>query len=158
MNNSKIIISYKGLPNGFQDYCFKIGNDFFSELEYSLIEHGELLVNVKMEKRDKIFYIDINVEGKVEVQCDRCLDLFFIPINYEGKVIAGEEIEENDEDKEDRVSVNIARMEIDLTHYIYESIILSIPIQCIHPDDNKGDSTCNKEMMKLLKTYTINSK
>jgi uncharacterized metal-binding protein YceD (DUF177 family) len=45
--------------------------------------------------------------------------------------------------------------ELDLKQYLYESILLSLPIQRIHPDDNKGEITCDREMLNKLKEHLV---
>ena len=44
--------------------------------------------------------------------------------------------------------------QIDIRHYVYESIMLSLPVQRVHPDNEKGRTQCNKEMLKLLKQHS----
>ncbi|MBK7589155.1 MAG: hypothetical protein IPI22_12930 [Bacteroidetes bacterium] len=43
-----------------------------------------------------------------------------------------------------------------MSTWIYEFIILSVPIQHIHPDDEQGKSTCNKQALAILNQQTIN--
>ena len=42
--------------------------------------------------------------------------------------------------------------ELDLKQYIYESICLSIPYRKVHPEDDQGNSACNKDMLKEINT------
>ena len=44
--------------------------------------------------------------------------------------------------------------EIEIAQYIYELILLSFPINFIHPDDEDGFSTCNEEMMQKLESHS----
>ena len=40
--------------------------------------------------------------------------------------------------------------EIDLFHFVYESIVLALPIRIVHEDDADGNPTCDPEVMKRL--------
>ena len=46
--------------------------------------------------------------------------------------------------------------EIVIDQYLFEFIVLSLPVKRIHPDDPDGNPACNKEMMKKLNQYLIN--
>jgi uncharacterized metal-binding protein YceD (DUF177 family) len=45
--------------------------------------------------------------------------------------------------------------ELDLRQYLYEYIHLALPIQRIHPDDAKGESTCDPSMLLKLKEHLV---
>ncbi|MCX7986397.1 MAG: DUF177 domain-containing protein [Bacteroidales bacterium] len=156
MEETRIVISYKGVPNGIQNFDFVIGDPFFADLEYSEFEHGRLSVRVLLEKNDDVLSMDLSIDGEVEVSCDRCLDMFSMPVHFEGKLYASQHVDTIDDSVDtdiDTIEVNASRMEIDLTHYIYESICLSMPMQRIHPQDEHGVSGCNVEMMKILESH-----
>lgn len=158
MNDIRVIISYKGVPDGNHKYDFTIGDAFFEELGYSEFEHGALNVLVAMEKRNEIMAMDLLITGEVEVSCDRCLDMFLMPVRYAGRVYATESGDSSsgiEEEEVDIVEVNPSRMEVDLTHYVYESICLSLPLQRFHPEDAEGHSTCNAEMLRILNSHLL---
>jgi uncharacterized metal-binding protein YceD (DUF177 family) len=39
---------------------------------------------------------------------------------------------------------------LEVSTWIYEFVLLSIPMQHIHPDNESGESTCNLEALKYL--------
>jgi uncharacterized metal-binding protein YceD (DUF177 family) len=39
---------------------------------------------------------------------------------------------------------------IDISNWLYEFVMLSIPLQRVHPDKEDGTSTCNPEVLDLL--------
>lgn len=161
VNNTAILLKYKGLPNGHYHYDFIIDDNFFSNLEYSEFKQGNLSLGIDAEKQNDIFKMHITLDGKLKVCCDRCLDYFYIPVFFEGTVFASEKNnlhvnEENDEI--DVIEIDLNKTEINLSHYIYESIYLSLPVQKLHPDDEFGNSTCNKEMLKILMKHSISDK
>lgn len=67
------------------------------------------------------------------VECDRCLGDCSVPIDYEGELLVkfSDEVREYDGDT---LWLSPSEDFVDLTQYIYESIVLSLPYQRVHPD------------------------
>jgi uncharacterized metal-binding protein YceD (DUF177 family) len=59
---------------------------------------------------------------------------------------------------EDAEVAYIGRSEslLDVSPWIYEFIVLSVPMQHIHPDDKDGKSTCNPIALSYLQQQTDN--
>ncbi|MDD3891915.1 MAG: DUF177 domain-containing protein, partial [Bacteroidales bacterium] len=97
-----------------------------------------------------------SIEGKVEVVCDRCLERFFMPISYNGDVFVKILDSIPDEEKdEDEWYISSNESELDLAHYIYESICLSLPIQRFHGILGTLEEDCDKEMMERLNDLSV---
>ena len=39
---------------------------------------------------------------------------------------------------------------INLAQWMYEYVVIAMPMQCIHPDDPEGNPTCDPEMLKYI--------
>jgi uncharacterized protein len=154
-NKNRIILPFKGLKDGLHDFKFNVTNAFFSELDYSEIKEGSIAVNVTMNKKPQHLELEIILEGLVNVMCDRCLGYFNMQVEYDSSLIVKFSKEEGDSE-EDFIFLSPEEFEVDLTHYIYESICLSLPYQRVHPDDKRGRSTCDKDMLKKLKQLSMN--
>ncbi len=152
----KLAIAFRGIADGFHEYDFRMQKSFFDSLSYSEFDDGDLELHVRMEKRNNILTMDLHIKGNVMVCCDRCLDYFPMDVDYEGTVYAKyiSDINENDSD-DDIIELKDNDNEVDLTHYVYESICLSLPIKRIHGIDSNGESLCNKEMMNILSKHLI---
>jgi len=98
--------------------------------------------------------LGIALSGKVQVQCDRCLEYFELPVEFEGQLIIRFS-ETEKEPLEDIVFLHPEEDRIDLKHYLYESISLSLPIRKVHPDLADGREGCNREMLEKLKEHLI---
>lgn len=156
-SNKRLILPFKGLKEGWHEFYFKINNTFFSLLDYSEIEKGELDVIIKMNKKPKNLILKIKIEGFVKVMCDYCLDLFNLPIKFQGNLFVNlDGIDEKNIFKKDDELIVLSdnEYEIDITHYIYESICLTMPYKKIHPVNSKGINTCEKEMLLILKKFS----
>ncbi|MFC2103814.1 DUF177 domain-containing protein [Bacteroidota bacterium] len=149
---SKYRIVYQGLSEGKHEFDFEIDDMFFDSLEYSDFKRGKLNTKVNLIKKATFLELDFQIEGFVELTCDRCLDQYNQQIKYEGKLYV-KFSESEDELAEDVICLLPTDNELDISHYIYESINLSIPLKKVHPNDEEGNVTCNPEMLEELNNY-----
>jgi len=150
----KYRIVYQGLSEGVHEFDFDVDNSFFESLEYSEIKKGDLKAHVVLQKKSTFLELDFQINGYVELVCDRCLDEYMQPIDFEGKLFV--KFSEQGEDlADDVICLTPSEHELDIAHYLYESINLSIPLKRVHPDNEQGESTCNPEMIKRLENFKI---
>ena len=153
-------IAYVGLKEGLHEYSYEIGKPFFDLVEADSSEFEEIAIKVAVQfnKHLNFFELKFVVEGSVVVPCDRCGDIFELPLWDEfDLIIKLKEPTEEDHDAEDDGDVIFLPKNdtvIDLSPWVYEFILLSLPIQKIHPDDEEGNSTCNKEALAVLARLT----
>lgn len=134
-------IAYKGLKNGVHDFEFKADGSLFEAEENAEIKGGDWEVRVRMNKTETMLELDVVISGYAVVECDRCLEDCRIPTDYDGHFVVKFSDETNDFDGE-VMWIPQGEGELDLAHYIYESIVLSLPYRRIHPDGE-----CNPEML-----------
>jgi len=146
----EFVINYVGLADGKHDYRFNIDDKFFESLDYSIIEKGNIKMNMLMEKKPGVLILSFNFNGFIEAVCDRCGDLFQLPLEGEDHLTVKYSPTEYDEETEDVVLLTSGENTVDVSHYIYEAITLSLPLKMVHPDDKDGKSTCNEEAIKAL--------
>lgn len=142
-------IKFAGLSDGKHLFTFSIDDRFFQKTEGSEIERGNLTANVELEKRDTHLVLHFNIEGAIEVICDRCLDTFDHPIFWSEKMYVkfGESLEIPEEDI---IYISPDDFEVDIAQHLYEFIILGLPIKRVHPDNEDGSSPCNSDMLDIL--------
>jgi uncharacterized protein len=147
-------IPLAGLKEGRHTYGFTLGNDFFEAFEGTEIRKGELKAEVMLEKCSTHLQLDIVIKGNAEVMCDRCLEKFYLPLSCENRLFVrqGKEWEETDPDM---ITMPLDEHELDLSQFFYEYIHLALPLKRIHPDDYKGRSTCDPEMIRRLEEHLI---
>lgn len=143
------IIPFRGLKIDIHHFDFVIGKKFFEAIEYAELKNGNVNVAVDMNRQERMLIFDFYIEGTVEVSCDRCLELYDQPIKSHERLFVkfGEDFEEQSDDV---VVISENKYEFDISTYLYEYIKLIVPMQCIHPEDENGNSACNKEMLELL--------
>jgi len=147
-------IPLSGLKEGQHTFDFEIDKTFFEQFDESEVKEGSLVANVVLEKRSTHLDLIISISGNVRICCDRCLEMFFQPVDCENRLLVkfGKTIEDIDPDI---LSLPVGENELDLQQHFYEFIILALPIKRVHPVDNKGNSTCDPEMLKKLEELIV---
>ena len=148
----KYNIEFKGLSEGLHEFEFEVDNKFFEHFEGSLVNNGEIKIDVLLEKRSTFIKLSLEITGWVELVCDRCLESYHqnITNNAELFVKFGDEIFDENEDV---IWVLPEEHFINLAQYIYEYVTLGIPLRHIHPKNTNGKRECNPDMLKKIKEY-----
>lgn len=137
-------IDFQGLSLGNHSFSFEITDAIFKLWDESEILHGTGRADVELKKSASMLELDIALAGEVEVMCDRCLEPFMLPFTWDGHlVVKFSDMADEMEDDGDIMWLQRAEGSLDLAQYIYESIILSLPYQWVHP--NLAD--CNADMI-----------
>lgn len=140
-------IQLKTMPIGKNIVEYHLDNNFFALLEDVDIQKGDINVKVSIEKQAKQSELNFELEGKVVVPCDRCLEDMNQPIKTNGHLIVrfGKEFKD---DGDDIVVVPEEQGIINVSWFLYEFIELAIPIKHVHPFGQ-----CNKGMSSKLREH-----
>ena len=151
MENMDRLKSFKiglhGLNEGVNNLSFKLDNGYFEAIEADDIREGLLEVTMQIDRKGSLFEVTYNVEGTVVVPCDICLDDMEQPIYADNRLIVkfGKENSEDDE----LVVVREDDGVLDISWFLYESIVLNIPIKHVH-----APGKCNRDMMNALEAHS----
>ena len=147
-------IPISGLKEGRHTIDFEIDEEFFEQFEESEVKEGSLVAVIEIDKRSSHADLIIRISGNIRICCDRCLEMFSQPVDCENRLLVkfGKSLEDIDPDI---LSVPADENELDLRQQLYEFIHLALPIKRVHADDNKGNSTCDPEMLKKLEELIV---
>jgi uncharacterized metal-binding protein YceD (DUF177 family) len=154
-NRKEYIIQFVGLSMGEHLYEYAIGEKFFEGLDYSEIQKSDITVKINLLKQSTMMVLRFEISGTVKAECDRCTEEFDLPISGNYKLIVKVGGSETGEEDDDILTIPANEYELDVSQYIYEYVVLSLPIKRVHPDDAQGNTTCNKEMLKKLSNFLI---
>ncbi|WP_406685259.1 DUF177 domain-containing protein [Seonamhaeicola sp. MEBiC1930] len=143
----EFIIQFVGLKIGKHHFEYEIESSFFEHFEYKEFNNVNVSVSVELEKKSTFLELHFKASGFVNVNCDLTNEPYNQDIenNFELVVKFGEEF--NDEHV-DILMVPHGTYEISIQQYIYELIILAVPIKRVHP--GVKDGTLNSEILKWL--------
>jgi uncharacterized metal-binding protein YceD (DUF177 family) len=63
--------------------------------------------------------------------------------------------QEAEELSDEIVVIEAEDYQINVAHYLYELVILGLPIKHVHPTDENGNSDCDPEMVDKLEEYLL---
>ncbi|MDA3819649.1 MAG: DUF177 domain-containing protein [Candidatus Delongbacteria bacterium] len=143
-------IPFASLDNGQHSFHFQVGKDLFDRFENDELHKPDLNVDVLLDKQINRLKFSIHAEGQAEIQCDRCLDYFTHYFNLDQNIFVRLAEETNFNLNTDYVTLDRESQSIDMAYFIYEIIVLSLPLKRVHPVDENGNSTCNPEVTKYI--------
>jgi uncharacterized metal-binding protein YceD (DUF177 family) len=142
------IIPFSGLKAGEHSFTYQINNLFFEKFDNFDIHDIDLNVTIKMIKSHRLLEFYCFFKGIVTVACDRCLDLLKIPVDTNSKLIV--KLEDVEEFDDDIVYLKPDEYEFDISDFVYENIIFSLPSRKVHNEED-----CNPEMIKKLEHLIV---
>ena len=134
-------IAYKGLKGGSYNFDFQVDDALFEAYDRVEIKGGRCDAHVDMKRSDTMLELHVSIGGEVICECDRCLEDCPVAVDYEGDLVVkfSDEIDDYDGDV---MWISPSEDYLDLTQYIYESIVLSLPYRRVHEE-----GCCNPEML-----------
>ena len=149
---TEYIVPLRSLKSDSYKFEYKLTNDFFVKIDSPEVGKGKLDVVLDVKKRGEAFEMNFDINGVVQVPCDRCLDDMALPIATQEKIFVkfGAEFAEEDGNV---VIVPFEEGEINVAWFIFEFIALNIPMKHVHPYGK-----CNKAMTSKLKQVSAYEK
>ena len=125
-------VDLKGMATDTVSYRWQADDDFFSAVQGSEIKQGLLDVALRVKRTSGAYELEFQLQGEVEVTCDRCLESMNQPIDAfcTLRVVMGEDFV----DDGDVVVVPEREGFINVAWNIYEFAALQIPLRHVHPD------------------------
>jgi uncharacterized metal-binding protein YceD (DUF177 family) len=142
-------IPFKGLKLGKHQFKYLVEKKFFDAYQYDDFLDSNVEVILNFVKKNTLFELQFTVSGTVLVNCDVSGEEYNQPINGELDLIVKFGNEFNN-DNEEILIIPHNEYELDVSQYIYELIVLSVPIKRIHPQVVDG-TLKSKALDKLVK-------
>lgn len=140
-------IPFVGLKLGKHHFDYKIEQTFFEYFEYEEFNDVNIDVNLLLDKKSTLLELNFKISGFVNINCDVTNEPYNQTIDNEFDLVVKFGDEYNDE-LEDILIVTHGTYEVNIQQYIYELIVLSVPIKRIHPGVENG--TLDSEILKKL--------
>ena len=138
------VVQFSGLKTGRYEYSYALDNAFFEEYENEELREGKVDFEVVLERRERMLVFTFSFKGMVKTTCDRCLGEMEVPVEGEGHLCVKFSDTETSED-EDVVFLPEGAYQIDLAQWMYEYVVVSMPMQHVHPEGE-----CDPEMLKFI--------
>ncbi len=140
-------IPFVGLKIAKHQFEYKVKQAFFEYFEYEDFNDVNIDVTVDLEKRSTLLELHFEISGHVNLNCDLTNEPFNQQIENEFDLVVKFGEEYNDENI-DILILPHGDYELNLQQYIYELIVLSVPIKRIHPGIEDG--TLDSDILEKL--------
>lgn len=147
MDLDRFLIGFEGLKLGKHDYSFLVDNSFFKLLEYSEIQEGRVVVDTVFTKSERLMQLDLDFKGEVIIPCDLCGENLVQEIYFEENVVI--KIGDVQDEDEGMIILGSEETEVNISHYLYESISLNLPFKRVHPIID-GEPSCDKATLNKI--------
>ncbi len=134
---NEFLIPFIGLKLGKHQFEYQISKSFFEDFDFDEFEDSLVKVNVVLEKKSTIMELSFKHKGTVNVPCDLTGEMFDLSIKGKINVVVqfGEQF---NNDNEELLILPHGEHQIDIKQYIYEMIVLSVPLKKTHPGIKDG--------------------
>lgn len=87
--------------------------------------------------------LNFEYKGVLQVTCDRCADEFDQAINGSSEYIV--KFSDHNHEEEDIIYIVRSEINLNVAHYLYESMLLELPLRNVHPND-----ACDPDVVKNI--------
>lgn len=147
-------IATVALTNKKHHFTIESSPEFFQRYEQDLIEKGQFKVEIALEKSETMIQIELEIEGFLNLICDRTFEEFEEPLMISEKLIY--KYGDHHEDLGDNLYL-LDRKDptINLYQDIFDFIALKVPMKKLHPRFRKELEEGNDEGDGVLLYSTL---
>ena len=141
-------IDLKGLADGLNSFEFDLDDAYFKAVNAPEVGRGNVHVSLKIVRtQNDYFTLDFHEKGTVVLPCDLCLDDMEQPIETQQRL----EAKFGNAYSEDGDLVTVPENEgiLDVSWFVYEFILLALPIKHVH-----APGKCNTAMIRVLEEHS----
>lgn len=154
-------IAFVGLKPGTHVYEYGITDKFFTSYGEQEFTNCQAQIKLSLEKTTNFMQLKFDIDGLVEVICDKCGNTLQKQLWDEFTIIVKmtdnpDEMNEQEEDP-DVYYISKGESHLHIADWIYEFINLSIPFQKMCSEEQIGGPQCNNEVLQKLKEMEENA-
>ncbi|MCP9749413.1 DUF177 domain-containing protein [Ferruginibacter sp. HRS2-29] len=158
-NKRAFEIAFVGLKPGVHQFNYDLDDKFFAEKGAEDFTNAQANVKLSLEKNTGFMLLKFEIGGKADVSCDRCGNPLTMDLWDEFKVVVKlvDNPDEMNMNEEDPDVFYIARTEshLEVSDWLYEFAMLSVPTQRMCGENERGGSKCNNEVLEKLKQMEV---
>jgi len=148
-------IAFVSLKPGVHHYSYSIDNKFFETFPQQDFRNCHANVKLSLDKKSSFMLLRFEIGGTLEVTCDRCnsnlpLELWD-EFNITVKMAEDPDLMNKQEEDPDMYYIAQSDSHVDVANWIYEFIILAIPMQKACDFEKMDGPHCNATALELLK-------
>ena len=143
---NQYVINFTGLKEGEHNFEFDLDNKFFEHFDYNDFNSCQIKAGVRINKKSNLLELVFSSKGRININCFVSNEPFDYLQEHQIKLVvkfSSELINDNEE----LVILPVGTSTLNVAQYLFEMIILSLPIKIIHPgvvDGSLESETLNK--------------
>ena len=137
-------IPWVGLKNGEHNFHFEIDESFFMYFDHAEIKRCDIHIDLKFKKSEHLFILKFEIDGWLELPCDRCLASYEQSLFDDAEVwvkFANNRGEGENADEADCVYIARTDSFLDVSKIMYDYVLLAIPLGHFHQNVEDCDQT-----------------
>ena len=158
-NRRAFEIAFVGLKPGIHQFEYILDDKFFIEKGAEDFNNATATVKLSLEKNAGFMLLKFEVGGNAVVSCDRCGNPLKMDLWDEFKVLVKlvDNPDQMNEQEEDPDVFYLSRTEshLDVSDWVYEFVMLSVPMQRMCSKELIGGPQCNTEVLEKLKEMEV---
>jgi uncharacterized metal-binding protein YceD (DUF177 family) len=155
-------IAFVGLKPGVHEFSYEISDKFFATYDEQDFKNCKAHINLWLDKKSSFMNLKFEIGGTMEVSCDRCnsnlpLELWD-EFNIIVKMVEEPEVMNQQEEDPDVYYISQGESHFDISNWIYEFIVLSIPMLKTCGYEKMDGPLCNQSALEALKKLETEEK
>ena len=152
--SSKFILKFAGLKEGKHKFDYEADNSFFKIYDYREFNDANINFNIDFIKKPTVLELQIIGDGVVNINCTLSNEPFDYNLKTRFKLIVkfGEYY---DDSNDELLILPQGSHSINLDQFLYEMVVLSMPIRNVHP--GVEDGSIKSDVINRLKDFDINN-
>ena len=151
--SKKFILKFAGLKDGKHKFEYEADNSFFKVYDYREFNDANINFNIDFIKKPTVLELQIIGDGVVNINCTLSNEPFDYNLKTRFKLIVkfGEYY---DDSNDELLILPQGSHSINLDQFLYEMVVLSMPIRNVHPGIEDG--SIKSDILNRLKDFDIN--
>ena len=152
--SNKFILKFAGLKDGKHKFEYEADNSFFKIYDYCEFNDANINFNIDFIKKSTVLELQIIGDGVVNINCTLSNEPFDYNLKTRFKLIVkfGEYY---DDSNDELLILPQGSHSINLDQFLYEMVVLSMPIRNVHP--GVEDGSIKSDVINRLKDFDINN-
>ncbi len=144
-------IPVHGLKAGVHQFKYDIDGAFFQHFESSPVTECDFQVTLELDKRSNMLVLNFELDGWMKAICDRCSADIRMPMANDQVLFVKYTEDEGEEEDDDVIFMSRDVHEMNMAKYIYEFVVLSLPISNTYDCENEEPPPCDFAILDYLK-------
>ena len=145
-------IQFSGLKQGTYSFTYHIDNKFFDDFKYDDFQSINCDIDLVLIKKATLIELHFTAKGVATLVCDLSNEIFDKKLDNQLDMIIKFGSTFNDEE-DNLLIIPHSEYQLSIAQYIYEVIVLALPIKRIHPGIAEG--TLKSKVLEKLEELEI---